>query len=244
MHNVRKAARRQVAKARIFEGFARVKTGELRVLVNVVSVSVVLLVHHTFMFAKFKAKQSNEEKSPVIDPLCLPGIAMKELMLAGKSKALELKTIEEIKGNKNGEFVGGKLGLIKGEDIHLMNGIDRAGHDGKVDEETLETLVVRLLHKSNQNAIVKNTIALLAFTVLNVSPVFIIGIDTCKSISVCLFVEKFSQHVLDGRFLVLGRFLEENSRHTGVRRHFEGVGFDLFISSRRQDLVFVNPEKL
>jgi len=72
----------------------------------VVREGVVLLVHDALVFAKLKAKESNKEQGPIIDPLGLPGIAMKELMLPSKSKGLELEAIEEVERDEHDELLG------------------------------------------------------------------------------------------------------------------------------------------
>mmetsp|Transcript_13744 Transcript_13744/g.26328 ORF Transcript_13744/g.26328 Transcript_13744/m.26328 type:complete len:393 (-) Transcript_13744:106-1284(-) len=223
LHDEGKSTRRQVTESWVFKGLARVEAGKFRVLVNVVGVGVVLLVHDAFVFAKFKAKEADKEQGPVIDPLGLPGIAMKELMLSSKSKGLKLETIKEVERDEHGELLGGKLGLVKGKDVHLMNRVDGSSHDGQVYEETLEALVVGLFHESDKNAIVKDTIALLAFTVLDIGPVFVVGINACETVGVGMLVEDVGQNVFDGRFFVLLGFFKENCGHTCIRRHGGGL---------------------
>ena len=219
LHNVGVSARRKVAEARVLEGLTRVEASEFRILVNVVGEGMVLLVHDTFMFTKFKAEKTDKEQRPVVYPLGLPSIAVKELMLSGKGKALELKAVEKVERNKHGKLLGGQLFLLEREHIHLVDGIGRTGHDGKVDKEALESLKVRLLHESNEDPVIEQTVTLLAFTVLNIGPVFIVGIDARKARSVGLLVEDIRQHVV--LFLFRG-FLKEDGGHTGIRRHCVG----------------------
>ena len=65
---------------------------------------VVLLMHDAFVFAEFAADATNDKQEDIVDPLGPKGIAMKELMLAGKGKALELETVEGIEWNEHGHL--------------------------------------------------------------------------------------------------------------------------------------------
>ena len=218
-HEVGVSTGRQVAEAGVLEGLARVKAGEFRVLVNMVGEGVVLLVHHTFVFTELKTEKSGKEEGPVIDRLGLPGVAVKEFMLAGKGKALELEAVEKVERDKHEKLFLSQTFLIERKDTQSMNGIGGARHDGKIKKEALESLSVGLLHKPNEDSVVEDTVTLLAFTVLDIGPIFILGVDTCKTCRISLFVEHGSQLVFEGRFLVFRRFLKEDGGHAGIRRH-------------------------
>lgn len=71
-------------------------------LVNMVCIRVVLLVHDTLMLSKLKAKYTSVEQTQIVDPLRLEGIAVEELVLACKCKALELESIKQVEGYKDG----------------------------------------------------------------------------------------------------------------------------------------------
>jgi hypothetical protein len=91
------AARGYTSKHWVLKFFVRIKACQLGVLVNIVGVGVVLLVHDVFVLIKLKADHADDEEGGVIDPLAgLPGIVVKELMLASKCKALELKAIKDV----------------------------------------------------------------------------------------------------------------------------------------------------
>jgi hypothetical protein len=119
-HEVVPTGGRQVAKCGVLEGLPRVPGSQLGVLVNVVGKGVMLLVHDALVFAKLKAKDTDKKEAPVIDGLGLEGIAMEELVLAGKGETLELKAVEKVERNKNCHLLERKLGHVQGEDIELV----------------------------------------------------------------------------------------------------------------------------
>lgn len=105
--------------------------------------------------------------------------------------------------------------------LHLMNGVDSGSHDGQIQKETLETLGVGLFHKSNEDSIVEDTVTFLPFTVLDIGPVFIVGVDVGKTCRICLLVQQGGQDIFKDWFFVFGWFLKEDGRHTSIRRHGE-----------------------
>lgn len=103
-HEVGVATGGHVTETRILERFPRIEAGEFRILVDMVGERVMLFVHDTFMFSQLETKDTHKEEGPIIDPLGLPGIAVKEFMLAGKGKALELESVEKVERKEHEEF--------------------------------------------------------------------------------------------------------------------------------------------
>jgi len=190
----------EVAEARVLEHFPRIVAGEFGVAVNVVGVGVVLLVHDALVFTQFEAKDTSEEEANIVDPLGLEGIAVEELVLSSKGKALELKTIKEIKRNKDGELFHGNAlqvhGLDGRKDTKLVDSKGRQRNQAEVQRKAGETSSIRLLHQSNEDSIVEDAIALLAFTVLDVGPVFVVVVDLGKPVGVGFGVEQLGELVL------------------------------------------------
>ena len=85
---------------------------------------------------------------------------------------LELESVEEVEGHEDDHFV--PIGVdIHSErvDIKLVDGVGRDSHNGQVFEQTLEALIVGLLHQLEDDAVGQDAIALLALGVLDVGPV-------------------------------------------------------------------------
>jgi len=179
--------------------------------------SVVLFVHDAFMLTKLKAKDTSQKEADIIVPLRLESIAVEELMLTCKSKALELKSVEEVEGEKGCKLLDREPLVVQREDIQSMDCIGRQSHDTEVDKETLEALHVRLLHESDKNAIVEDTIALLPLAVLDVGPVLVVIIHLGKTVGVSLLVEHLRDGIIDDGLTVDGE-----GRRASIRRHGEG----------------------
>ena len=143
----RVSTRGDIPKHWILKFLTRIVACQLRVFVYVVGISVVLFVHHTFVRAKLKAHGTDDEENSIVDPFGLPGIAMKKLVLTGKSEALELKAIKDVerKEHSNLSWVL-KDDLVKREDLQAVDEVRRGSENRKVGEEPLEAFVVRLLN--------------------------------------------------------------------------------------------------
>jgi len=223
------ATRGKVAEAGILEHFARIVTGEFGITVNVVGVGVVLLVHDTLVLAELEAKDTSEEEADIVDPLGLERIAMKELVLARKGKALKLETVEKVERDEDGKLLHGDASKVhclnRREDIEVVDGSDRQSDDAEVQGKTLETSSVALLHEANQDAIVEDAVALLALAVLDVGPVFIVVVDVGKAVGVSLFVEHLGEFIFcslglgDEEDRVVEIFFVENVDGASVGRH-------------------------
>lgn len=114
-----------------------------------------LLVHDTFVFARFKGKDTHVKEAPIIQGLCLEGIAMKKFMLSRKGKGLKLETIKEVERQEQNHLLQRKAFGCQWKNAKLVNGIDRGSHDRKVGDEPFDAFIVGLLHKSNEDTIVK-----------------------------------------------------------------------------------------
>jgi hypothetical protein len=151
---------------------------------------MVLLVHDAFMLSKFTAKDASIKETKIVYPLGLESISVKELVLAGKGKALKLETVEKVERNKDGELFTSKAAFSEWEDLQLVDDVGGHSHDGKVRKEPFEAFYVGLFHETNQDSIIQDAITLLAFRVLDISPIFIRLIDFAHTIGIRLFVEK------------------------------------------------------
>jgi citrate lyase gamma subunit len=192
-HEVSHAGHGDIAESRFFQLFAGVVTGELRVFVFVVGVGVVLLVHHTLMSSQFEAKASNKEETNVVVLLGLEGIAVEELVLPCKCKGLELKAKKGVEKQKGQRLRGTLQQAFIQLDVQGVNGIGRQGHDGQVGKEAFEALLVRLGHQPNQDSIIENAIALLAFAVLDIGPVFRVRVHGLQAVSIGLVVQQLGE---------------------------------------------------
>ena len=187
-----------------------------------------LFVHHSFVRTQLEAKDSGQEEAKVIDPLGLERISMQELVLTSKGKALELESIKEVGRNEDCQLLPIDAGDVQvgnvqvddmRKDIHLVNGISGGSHDGKIREETFESFVVGLLHELDEHAIIQDAIALFAFTVLDIGPIFIFRVDARKTVGIGFLVEHIQQSILvriryRGQAVVDGR-----KRSTSVGSH-------------------------
>ena len=185
-------------------------------------------MHHALVRTQLEAKDSGQEEAKVIDPLGLEGISMQELVLTSKGKALELESIKEVSGNEDCQLLPIDAGDVQvgnvqvddmRKDIHLVNGKSGGSHDGKIREETFESFVVRLLHELDEHAIIQDAIALFAFTVLDIGPIFIFRVDARKTVGIGFLVEHIQQSILVrirywGQAVVDGR-----KRSTSVGSH-------------------------
>jgi hypothetical protein len=162
---------------------------------------VVLFVHDAFVRAKLKAHGADDEENDVVDPLGFPGIAMKELVLTGKSEALELKAVKYVERNENSNL-SWVLEDVLGErkDLQEVDGVRRGSENRKVGEEPLEAFVVRLLNQLENDTVVKDPITFLSLGVLDVGPVF--ALELAQAVGITLTIENLVQgivvHLVDG----------------------------------------------
>lgn len=166
------SAKGDIPKAGSFELLAAKVGGELGILVDIVGEGMVLLVHEALVGAKLEADTAEDEENVIVVPFGFEGIAMQKFMLSSKGEGLELESIEQVEGDKDGHLV--PIGEdINSERIDLqpVDGVGRGCHNGQVFEETLEALIVRLLHQLEDDAVGQDAIALLALGVLDVGPV-------------------------------------------------------------------------
>ena len=97
---------------------------------------------------------------------------MQEFVLSSKGEGLELESVEQVEGDEDHHFVPVDEGIhSERKDLQPVDGIGRGCHNGQVFEQTLEALVVRLLHQLEDDAVGQDAIALLALGVLDVGPV-------------------------------------------------------------------------
>ena len=144
-----------ISESWLFELFAGVVAGELRVLVNIVRIGMVLLVHHAFMSSKLECEAADSEETSVVEPLSLKGIAVEELVLSGKRKGLELKSIEGVKEQKSQYLQWVRKETFIKFDVQAMKCISRQGHDAQVGYQAFKTLGVRLGHELDQDTVWK-----------------------------------------------------------------------------------------
>jgi hypothetical protein len=141
---------------------------------------MVLLVHDAFMLSKFTAKDASIKETKIVFPLGLESIS--QLVLASKGKAVKLETVEKVERNKDGELSTSKAAFTEWEDLQLVYNIGGPSHDGKVRKEPFAAVHVGLFHKTNQDSIIQDVIILLAFRVLDISPICIRLIDFAHTI--------------------------------------------------------------
>jgi hypothetical protein len=83
----------------------------------------------------------------------------------------------------------------------LIDGVGGHCHDGEVGKETSETLVVGLLHESNEDTIIEDTISFLSLGVLDIGPVFIMFVEVAQASSIGLLVEELAELCILGLFM-------------------------------------------
>lgn len=144
---------------------------------------MMLLVHDLFMGPHFETKDADKEETDVVDPFRLKGIAMHELMLTGKGKALELKAVKDIEGNEHRPGRQRRIG------IHLarVDGHCCQRHDVQVDSKALEAMPIRFLHEIKKDSIIEDAITFLSFAVLDIGPI-LAGVDGRETLGIGLFV--------------------------------------------------------
>lgn len=219
--NIGNASKGDVAERLVLEDVSRVVARKLGVLVDVVGVGVVLFVHDTLMLSKLKAKHTRVKENEVVDPLGLEGVAVEELVLSCERKALELESIEKVERNKDQKLFTSKAFLVvfidhaPGEDAELVDSSDSRSHDTEIGKEAFEAFVVRFLHETNQDAVVEDSISLLAFRVLDIGPIFVVLVHVLQAIGIGLFVEELNQHVIGVAVAWLGEKWSCIGRHDG-----------------------------
>ena len=166
------SAKGDVAEAGGLELLAAKVRGKLGILVNVVREGMVLLVHEALVGAKLETDTAEDEEDVVVVPFGFEGIAMQKFMLTSKGKGLELESVEQVERDEDGHLVPiGEDIHSEGVDVQPVDGVGRDTHNGQVFEQTLEALIVRLLHQLEDDAVGQDAIALLALGVLDVGPV-------------------------------------------------------------------------
>ena len=85
---------------------------------------------------------------------------------------LELESVEEVEGHEDGHLVPISEDIhTERKDLEPVDGVGRDSHDGQVFEQTLEALIVGLLHQLEDDAVGQDAIALLALGMLDIGPV-------------------------------------------------------------------------
>ena len=123
------------------------------------------------MLRRLEADDTDSDHDPVVVLLGLPRIAVKELVVSSKGKALELESVEDVEREKDGKVLPSHLFRVIGQHVHPVDGVDSEAENGEVLKESLEAFIVRLLHESNQDVVLEKPVALLALRVLDISPV-------------------------------------------------------------------------
>ena len=110
--------------------------------------------------------------------------------LPSECKALELKAVEKVQGDEQDKLLAGKGGSVEGIHAQVVDSANSCRQNPKVRDEALDSLGIRLLHESNEDAIVQDAIALFALRVLDVRPVLIVLVDALETVCIGLFIEE------------------------------------------------------
>ena len=95
LHDVVCFGQEDIAKARIIQLLASVKTSQLGIFVDVVGERVMLLVHNALVYTQLEREAPDQKETEIVDPFSFEIIPMQERVLPSKRKSLKLKAIKQ-----------------------------------------------------------------------------------------------------------------------------------------------------